>query len=305
LGQPRLLSTNSEQAPVASPALQSACLGTARLETMQVTKNSTIEFANKYYTRIRQIVPEEERLRLLQHAIDRSKTDSMAPDTRVPGTPAAYADPRMENLLEKLIPVIEEITELQLFPTYSYFRVYKNSDALGKHTDRFACEITASVNLGYRANSLWPIWIEGPRGPACIEMEAGDAVVYRGRDCPHWREPFIGEFAAQVFLHYVDQNGPLAAWKFDKRKRLASVPKDPISIAESVRSSWHAMLEPGFGSNEQNNLESLVWKDLEVQRPFADIVKHAVNELNMPAAKAEVAIVNFISRCEDKGLLVL
>jgi hypothetical protein len=276
--------------------------------TMQVTKSNSIEFASQYHTRIRQIVSEEERLKLLQHAIDRSNTDSMAPDTRVPGTPAAYADPRMENLLEKLVPVIEEITGLCLFPTYSYFRVYKHGDVLGKHTDRFACEITTSVNLGYRADGLWPIWIEGPHGPACVEMEAGDAVVYRGRDCPHWRDPFAGEFAAQVFLHYVDQNGPLAAWKFDKRRRLASMPMGPISIPESIRSSrrTHAGLEPGFGDNARmSTLEALVWNDLEVQRPFADIVRHAVNELNMPAAKAEVAIVNFISRCEDKGLLVL
>jgi hypothetical protein len=39
-------------------------------------------------------------------------------------------------------------------------------------------------------------------------MNPGDAVVYRGIDCPHWREAFNGEFAAQVFMNYVDQMAP-------------------------------------------------------------------------------------------------
>jgi hypothetical protein len=36
----------------------------------------------------------------------------------------------------------------------------------------------------------------------------------------HWREEFKGTWQAQVFLHYVDQNGPHAEWKHDKREKL-------------------------------------------------------------------------------------
>ena len=54
-----------------------------------------------------------------------------------------------------------------------------------------------------------------------IKMEIGDAVMYRGCDIYHWREPYKeGKWQAQVFLHYVDQNGPYAEWKYDKRESL-------------------------------------------------------------------------------------
>lgn len=58
-----------------------------------------------------------------------------------------------------------------------------------------------------------------------VAMKPGDAAVYRGIECPHWREPFQGELAAQVFLHYVEQNGRYAEWKFDKRRSLGAPPR--------------------------------------------------------------------------------
>jgi PKHD-type hydroxylase len=52
-------------------------------------------------------------------------------------------------------------------------------------------------------------------------MSIGDAVMYRGMDKYHWREPYTeGKWQAQVFVHYVDQNGPHAEWKYDKRESL-------------------------------------------------------------------------------------
>jgi hypothetical protein len=45
-------------------------------------------------------------------------------------------------------------------------------------------------------------------------------LIYRGIDIPHWRETYDGDRLAQVFLHYVDQNGPHNEWKFDKRPGL-------------------------------------------------------------------------------------
>lgn len=58
-----------------------------------------------------------------------------------------------------------------------------------------------------------------------MNLEAGDALLYRGIECPHWRTHFEGDHQAQVFLHYVDQQGPCAEWKFDKRDSLTDVKK--------------------------------------------------------------------------------
>ena len=49
----------------------------------------------------------------------------------------------------------------------------------------------------------------------------GDALLYRGIELPHWREAFDGDRMAQVFLHYVDRDGPHRDWAYDKRARLA------------------------------------------------------------------------------------
>jgi hypothetical protein len=40
----------------------------------------------------------------------------------------------------------------------------------------------------------WPLWIEGPLGRAAVELGPGDALLYRGIECAHWREPFEYRF---------------------------------------------------------------------------------------------------------------
>jgi hypothetical protein len=47
-------------------------------------------------------------------------------------------------------------------------------------------------------------------------MEIGDAVMYLGCEVLHGRNPFEGVYNAQVFFHYVDQNGPFKSYKGDK-----------------------------------------------------------------------------------------
>lgn len=275
---------------------------------MKITERNLSEFTAQSYTLVKQLVPEADRQRLYQHAMERSKTASMRPDTRVPDTPAAFGDPHMESLLERLLRSIELVTQLQLFPTYSYFRVYKTGDVLPRHTDRPACEISVSVNLGYDAPASWPIWIEGPLGPSSISMEAGDAVVYRGIDCPHWREAFKGTSSVQVFLHYVDQHGEHVEWKFDKRQRLGTVPQNPIWIADHVWSAQTAGLLD-FGTTgikvQLNPFFVGVMKDLELGHLVPEIVQRATKELRISESQAELAILSFISQMEAKGLLAV
>jgi len=78
-------------------------------------------------------------------------------DDQVVGTPRAYGDFMMDGLLGDLLPEIERASGLALFPTYSYFRVYKHGDTLAKHTDRPACEISVTLCLGFEGEKPWPI----------------------------------------------------------------------------------------------------------------------------------------------------
>lgn len=150
---------------------------------------------------------------------------------QVPNTHSVYGDHLMESMMLFALPWVEKITRLSLFPTYAHYRVYKPGDELKKHIDRPACEISLSLCLGSEyvntpADFSWGIWANSRHSaPKEYKMRPGDALLYRGMDVLHWREPFKageGSFLAQVFLHYVDANGPHANWKFDKRERLGA-----------------------------------------------------------------------------------
>ena len=160
-------------------------------------------------------------------------------DQQVPNTYSHYADQVMETLLVKMLPVMKEQTGLDLVPTYSYARLYKNGDILRRHKDRPSCEISTTLNLG---GDPWPIFIDGtgaktvideykqihkpnaPKGTKVL-LEVGDMLVYSGCELEHWREPFEGQVCGQVFLHYNHRNGPFAEKNlFDKRPLLGIPP---------------------------------------------------------------------------------
>ena len=156
----------------------------------------------------------------LRRLVDEGKTQK---DEQCPLSQAIHGASTFDALLEQLTPHFEKASGKRLYPTYAYARLYAPGDELKIHTDRPACEISATVTLGFEGD-VWPIYMgdEGKTNASKIEMGVGDAVLYRGMDKHHWREPYKeGKWQAQVFLHYVDADGPNAEWKFDKREKLS------------------------------------------------------------------------------------
>ena len=156
-------------------------------------------------------------------------------DPQVPNTYSHYADPVMETLMVKMLPVMAKETGLNLVPTYSYSRLYKKGDILRRHKDRPSCEISTTLHLG---GAPWPIFIDGtgannvidefkqihkpnaPKGTKVL-LDVGDMLVYSGCELEHWREPLEGDVCGQVFLHYNHVNGPFAEKnRCDKRPML-------------------------------------------------------------------------------------
>ena len=126
-------------------------------------------------------------------------------DQQAPDTYSHYGDVAMETLLLKTQPIMEKQTGMKLIPTYSYARIYTKGDILKRHKDRYSCEVSITLNLG---GDSWPIYLE-PSGEIDkegikIDLEPGDALIYRGDLVEHWRETFEGENCGQVFLHYND-----------------------------------------------------------------------------------------------------
>ena len=143
-------------------------------------------------------------------------------DEQVPNTYSHYGDTAMETLLLACQPKMEKATGLSLNPTYAYARIYKKGDILERHKDRYSCEISTTLNLG---GDPWPIYLE-PSGKTDregikVDLEPGDALIYRGCEVEHWREAFEGDNCGQVFLHYNDASGEKAEEnKYDKREFL-------------------------------------------------------------------------------------
>lgn len=148
-------------------------------------------------------------------------------DSLVPKSFSAYALPATESLLLELTPKVSKIIGEELFPTYSYCRIYYNGASMRSHKDRAACEISMSLSL---SGDPWPLWfnINGKATP--ISMKKGDAVLYKGLEVEHWREPYIGNGCTQVFLHWVLANGENASWKYDRRPS--------IGAKESEKNYW-------------------------------------------------------------------
>ena len=154
-------------------------------------------------------------------------------DEQVPETYSHYGDILMETLLEKVKPIMEEKTGLQLLPTYAYARIYKNGDVLKRHKDRISCEISTTMNLG---GDPWPIYLEPnknvgiPDENGCtaestnpgvkVDLEPGDMLVYSGCILEHWREKFEGQTCGQVFLHYNNIETQGKTNKYDGRPHL-------------------------------------------------------------------------------------
>jgi hypothetical protein len=185
--------------------------------------STATEFTRVGYCVVRRLLPEPVRGFLHEYARKASQTGHLtAGDTQLPDTPSRYADPFMESLLQILLPQVAEASGLQLYPTYSYFRVYKHGDVLRAHVDRPSCEVSVTISIGYEADAVWPVWIERQGSAMSIELEPGDGMVYRGTQLRHWRDAFSGTEATQLFLHYVDRDGPNRDWKFDRRQALGS-----------------------------------------------------------------------------------
>ena len=154
-------------------------------------------------------------------------------DPQCPKSEAIHGAQVFDSLLVQLLPHFEQASGKRLLPTYSYARLYMPGEELKNHTDRESCEISATITLGFEGD-VWPIYMgdgENKENASRIDMNVGDAVLYRGMDKHHWREVYTeGKWQAQVFLHYVDADGPHAEWKFDKREKLNLPESGPVLL---------------------------------------------------------------------------
>jgi hypothetical protein len=146
------------------------------------------------------------------------------PDPQVPNSLTRLDHEVMfDTILERLWPTVESVAGEELLPTYAFARLYCNGNALEKHIDRPACEVSVTIQLGRSHHYAWPIYVGGER----FDLAEGDGVFYRGCEVEHWRNVCDGPngyYSGQLFLHYVRKNGQYADQAGDEIHRPTPAP---------------------------------------------------------------------------------
>ena len=143
----------------------------------------------------------------------------------VPTSFSRYRYPAYHEIHKLIGKAIENILEIDLFPTYYYERCYWKNSVLVRHTDRPACEISISIQVSSNTKP-WPIFFKKPNGEeSSVTMNDGDGVIYKGIEIEHWRNRLDSKYNRfqryikklrkidddtyhhQVFFHYVKAQG--------------------------------------------------------------------------------------------------
>jgi hypothetical protein len=140
--------------------------------------------------------------------------------------------PPMLTFLWGLTPIVSEVVGKDLLPTYDYLRIYRDGDVCRVHHDRLSCEHSLSLTLDYSDGVPWNLDVErretdpsskveenfGDESFASLEMNVGDAVLYRGVHHRHGRVTANPNgWSIHLFLHWVDRDGPYREHAFDGR----------------------------------------------------------------------------------------
>jgi hypothetical protein len=122
------------------------------------------------------------------------KYDYCPDEKQVAGSLARYNIPTYRELHFLVKKEVEKRLEMDLHPTYFYDRFYFPGQQLKRHSDRPACEVSVSLQISTTLNNPWPIWFERPDGSeSYVEMNNGDAVIYKGCEREHWRDAMPDE----------------------------------------------------------------------------------------------------------------
>lgn len=178
-------------------------------------------FENNGYVVLKDALSKDQCKTLTEYMFKLFDEGKLVRDEQCPLSDAIYGDPNFDNLLASFAKPIGDTIGRTLLPTYTYARIYRPGEVLKKHKDRPACEISATMTLGFDAKNIWKIFFDEEREVG-VDLDVGEMAVYKGCDVLHWRPAFKGNWHVQVFFHYVDANGPYASHAFDGRGSLGT-----------------------------------------------------------------------------------
>jgi len=120
----------------------------------------------------------------------------------------AHNEPTERFFHLQLTGTVAQLVGEPVKPSYVYLASYLSGARLPRHTDREQCEFGITFCLDYAPEPVgatpWPLHLETSRGPVRVEQALGDALLYRGCELPHYRDPLPdGQISTSIFFHYV------------------------------------------------------------------------------------------------------
>lgn len=246
--------------------------------------SSTEYFQQNGYVVLKDAITRKHAQELTKYMFDLYDQGKLTKDKQCPLSDAVYGDPVFDRMLQDFADPIGKSVGLTLLPTYTYARIYRPGEVLKKHKDRPACEISATLTLGFDDKPVWPIFFDEDK-EIPVALDAGELAVYRGCDILHWRPEFKGQWHVQVFLHYVDANGPYRDHYKDKREEFGILKgndehvKKPITRTETKQETTipkpkfntitiknDEKIFPGYFCIDSQNLSELKFTKEECER---------------------------------------
>jgi len=126
-------------------------------------------------------------------------------DRQCPRRYALHNDRLARFIHHQLTPAVSAVAGEPLKPSYVYMASYVEGAELHRHRDRAQCEVSVSFLVDFTAGAPpWPLKLDTRAGTVAVEQRPGDALLYRGCDLPHYRDPLpAGCTSTSLFLHYV------------------------------------------------------------------------------------------------------
>jgi hypothetical protein len=179
--------------------------------TVDTTEDITQDFEENKYVVLKDFVPAP-LCKTYSSELFLAKAESLTVrDKMCPLSDSIYSADFFQELQDSLVEPLSYISGKNLKPTFNYARIYNTGEVLEKHKDRHACEYSISMTLGHAKNSsIWPIYITTKEGPEKLVLDIGSLIFYKGIELEHYREKYLGEWQTQVFMHFVDSEGPHA-----------------------------------------------------------------------------------------------
>jgi hypothetical protein len=188
-------------------------------------RQTCLRFGKRRYLVVRRILPQAILNYLKVYYSILIANGKLHKDSQCPSSQALGGDPALDAVLEWIRPKVSRLVGFDLAPTYSYTRQYAKGEALVRHTDRAACEISVTVAIQIpKGAKPSVIHFKPPNlSETKVEMFEGDGCVYAGTEVEHWREPFRTGGYIQLFLHFIaKKNRHYPKLIFDGRKRLGA-----------------------------------------------------------------------------------